>query len=231
MKQTKTPIRLFSGRIFHSLKTRVLILPLVFLLSSCIGANLDIVLNQDGSGLITLEYQISKSLDSLGKLDGNERWGTIPVGEADFERTMDRLPEMKLLSFSSKDDGKNIIIDAKMQFSSLKGLLAFLDATGRRSTLSVNAGSGRLLLTLSEGAEKTDANLNRLLAAISENYSIRMSMTFPGEGSLALTDNKGNPLKTTPGVEIQPAGKKVSCSFPLYDVITSADGINVEFRW
>ena len=212
------------------------LLSLVFLLSSCFGINADIVLNPNGTGTITLEYRISKSLDSLGKLDGNERWNTIPVGKADFERTLDRLPEIKLLSFSLKEDGNDIVIAAKMEFQSLRGLFAFLDASGRRVSFSGDARSGRMLLTLSEGrmnripADK-NPNLAKLMADICEGDSVRMSMTFPGEGSLAVSDSRGKPLTAIPGSEIIPGGKKVSCSFPLYEVLSSAEGLNVEFRW
>ena len=190
---------------------------------------MDISLNQNGSGTVALEYQISKSLDSLGKLDGNERWNTIPVGRADFERTMDRLPDMRLLSFSSKDDGKNLVISARMEFSNLSGLFAFLDAGGRRSSFSGDANSGRIALTLAQGTETQNQSLDALIASISEGYEVRMSMSFPGEGNLFVSDGMGMPVK--PDIGFQRRGKKVSCGFPLYEILSSRDGIIVEFQW
>ena len=209
----------------------MLLLPIIFMLSSCFGVNADIVLNQNGSGTVALEYHINKSLNSLGELDGNERWKTIPVGKADFERTLDRLPDMKLLSFSSKEDGKNHIISAKMAFSNIRGLLAFLDASGQRSSFTGDARSGRMVLTLSEGVKNKNTGLDELLAGICEGYSVRMSFSFPVEGSLSVSDLQGRALAAIPGSEIQSRGKKVSCSFPLYKVLSAADGINAEFRW
>ena len=218
----------------HRTLKRISPLLFLFLLSSCLGINADIVLNRNGSGTIALEYHISKSLDSLGKLDGNERWNTIPVGRADFERTLDRLPEIKLLSFSSKEDEKNIIIAAKMEFANLQGLLAFLDASGRRSSMTGDAGSGSIVLILNEGAaggasSMSGSPLDKLIADISESYSVKMSMSFPAEGSLNITDNQGNPLNS--GAEFNSRGKKVSFSFPLYRVLSSSEGINVVFSW
>jgi len=184
----------------------IFLLSVVFLLSSCFGLNADIVLNANGTGTIALEYHISKSLDALGRLDGNERWNTIPVGRADFERTLDRLPEMRLLSFSSTEDDRNIIISARMEFSSINGLLEFLDASGQRSSFVGDARSGHLILTLSEGMDNLTPELTQLLAGISDGYYVRMSMSSPG-------------------------GRRASYSFPLYEVLTSSEGINVEFRW
>ena len=207
----------------------IFLLSFVFLMSSCLGVNMNIALNQNGSGTIALEYRISRTLDALGRLDGNERWNTIPIGRADFERTVDRLPDIKLISFSSREDGKNLLISAKLEFTSLKGLLAFLDAGGRRSSFSGDARSGSMVLSLSEGAENINSGLNGLIAAVCESYTVDLSMNFPSEGSLSVTDRHGKALAA--GNDIIAKGKRVSCSFPLYEIFSSGNGINVEFLW
>jgi hypothetical protein len=68
-------------------------------LCSCIGVKADITINADGSGKLALEYRVSNMVEALGKLDGNERWQTVPLGRADFERTLARLPKLRLSSF------------------------------------------------------------------------------------------------------------------------------------
>jgi len=207
------------------------ILPVLFLLSSCIGISMDITLNRDGSGTIALEYMVSQSLESLGRLDGNERWNTIPVGRADFERTMDRLPGMKLLSFSSREFGKDLATNAKMEFANLRSLMAFLDAGGLRSSLQGDAASGRIFLTLSEGTARKNPALDKLIADISVSYFVRMSMTFPTEGSLNMTDAKGITIQALPESHIRTRGEQVSFDIPLYEVLSSTGGINAEFSW
>ena len=213
------------------LYTILFLLPVLLLLNSCFGVNADIILNQNGSGTINLEYRIAKSVDLLGRLDGNERWNTIPVGRADFERTLDRLPEMKLLSFSSREDAKDLIISARMEFSSIQGLLAFFDASGQRSSFSGNALSGSLSLTLSEGRQNNNASLDHLIAAVTSPYTVVLGMTFPVSGNLAVQDTQGRNLGTIPGAVIVTTGKKVSCSVPLYQVLSSNTGFNLIFRW
>jgi hypothetical protein len=203
----------------------------IFLHSSCVGVNMDITLNRDGTGIITLEYLVSQTLDSLGRLDGNERWNTIPVGRADFERTIDRLPEMRLLSFSTKEQGGNLATNAKLEFANPRALMAFLDAGGLHSSLQGDAAGGRILLTLSEGTGIKNPGLDKLIADISELYSVRIAMTFPAEGRLNVTNNKGMGIPAIPGSEIKPAGRQVSFTVPLYEVLSSTEGINVEFSW
>ena len=200
-------------------------------LSSCLGVSADIELNKNGSGTITLEYQISKALDSLGRLDGNERWNPIPVGRADFERSLDRLPEMKLLSFSSVENDRDLVINVKMEFASIRGLMAFFDASGQRSVYSGDARSGSIVFNLHDGVTAKNAELDKFIAGISKAYSVKMCMSFPNEGSLALTNPKGNAPAAIPGSEINARGKKVFFSVPLYGLISSSEGINAEFRW
>jgi len=204
---------------------------LLFILSSCLGADLDITINQNGGGTMALEYRISRSLDSLGKLDGNERWNTIPAGKADFERSLARLPGIKLLSFSSGEDEKNLNISVKAEFSDIDGLLAFMDAQGSVSSFTGGINSGSLSFILNEGQGIKNPLLNNLIESISRGYAIRMKVTFPGPGRLEIFDNKGRTLNTIPGSEINPTGKTVSCSIPLYGILSSPEGIKLVFSY
>ena len=206
-----------------------LIIAILVLASSCFGVTMDIALNQNGTGTISLEYRISKELDSLGKLDGNERWNTVPVGKADFERSLSRLPEIKLLSFSSTEDAKDVIVSTKIAFSNINGLLAFLDASGLRSSFAGDTSSGSLSLTLSDGAKdgtKIDnINLSKLIEEAAVSYSVGVGMSLPKEGSLAILDKAGTTIET------QKVGKKLSRSFPLGEVLSSESGIKLIFNW
>jgi len=211
----------------------------LFLLSSCFGVSMDVKLNQNGSGTITLKYSISRYIDSLGKLDGNERWNTIPVGKADFERTVDRLPEIKLSSFSSVENERDLVVNVKMEFESIRGLLAFLDASGRLSSFSGDANSGKLSLKLSDGIENAadrknsglDGHLDKLIFDICESYTVAVSMGFPAAGSLRIINSQGIALEEISGSEIKSPGKNLSCVFPLYGILSSQEAIIAEFQW
>ena len=198
-----------------------------FLLGSCLGLSLDIVLNPNGSSTVTVEYQVNKSLEALGRLDGNERWHTIPTGRADFERSLDRLPGASLLSFSTREDSTNIINTARLSFQDLAGLLTFLDAPGGLSSFSGEAGSGRLLLTLSRGQEDPNPALLQLLEAISESYGVSISLSLPGEGLLTVRDMQGNPL----GGFSPERGRQLRFSLPIYQVLTAEEGMQLDFSW
>jgi hypothetical protein len=202
----------------------------ILVLGSCIGISSTITLNRDGSGTMLLIYRIPLTLESLGKLDGNERWLTIPVGEADFERTLDRLPGMSLRSFSSKNEGTDMLYQVSLEFDHIDALVPFLDATGQRASLVRENGASRLSLTLSEGSDP-DPDLVSLVSLLSAGYEADFSFTFPEEAALSLYSGKGLPLDSFPGGNIRARGKQVFFKAPMGEVLSFPEGLRLEIRW
>ncbi|MDR0289373.1 MAG: hypothetical protein LBI06_00370, partial [Treponema sp.] len=124
----------------------------VLALCSCLGVQADISIRADGSGRIALEYRVSQMLESIGRLDGNERWPAVPVGRADFERSIARIPGLRLVSFRTSDvkSTGDLVTKAELQFKDIATLVAFLDSTGKRASYSGNQTSNVLRLTLTE---------------------------------------------------------------------------------
>jgi hypothetical protein len=199
------------------------IVSIVMLLSSCIGVNADMVLRANGSGTITLEYRVAQFLESLGKLDGNENWSLIPVGRADFERSVRRIDGLKLVSFASKKQETDIVYTVKLEFSSLDALVRFLDATGNRVVLTQEAGKTRLSLTLSRGKD-IDPELLSLFTRVSQLYSIALSLSTPNNATLSVSGD-------IVGASIVPSGRKVSFSAPLPALLNQSASTTVDIQW
>jgi hypothetical protein len=204
--------------------------------TSCFGVSADISIREDGSGTIALEYRVSRMAEALGRLDGNERWQTIPVGRADFERTLARLPDMRLLSFSSKQEtanGGDMVNNAKLEFKNIKALLAFLDAPGKRASFVRENGTNRLSLTLLEARSAdpagiradTDPDLLALLREVSAAYELRLSFGVAGTASL-----KTKPA-LVPSADIVSPGKKVSLTIGTGELLSLTEGLEVECVW
>jgi hypothetical protein len=196
---------------------------IVMLLSSCIGVNADMVLRANGSGSITLEYRVSQFLESLGKLDGNENWPLIPVGRADFERSVQRIDGLKLVSFASKKQEPDVVYTVKLAFSTLDALVRFLDATSNHAVLTREAGKTRLSLTLSRGKD-IDPELLSLFTSVSQPYSIALSLSTPNNAALSVSGDIA-------GVSIVPNGRKVSFSAPLPALLKQGTSATVDIQW
>ena len=211
----------------------------IVVLNSCIGVSADIRVRADGSGKIALEYRVSRMAEALGRLDGNERWQTIPAGRADFERSLARLPGMRLISFSTKNEANNggdIINNAELEFKNIDALLAFLDPSGKRSAFSQENGANKLSLTLLDMASSTAANapdpqLLELARQVSAGYELNVSFSADGTASLALTDGAGAALAPVPATQIISPGKQVSLTIGTGELLSLAHGLSVHFTW
>jgi len=215
-------------------KNRLSILLPFFLIifSSCIGFSADIKMRKDGSGRLVLEYRYSRMAESIGKLDGNERWQIIPAGRADMERTAARIDGMKLVSFTSKEDEKNIINKATLDFNSVQALVKFLDPSGRRANFSGEGGNNRLCIILNDSVNpQTDPQLMELFRSVSEPYRCGISFSAAAGSALSITDGAGNKISTPAKANIVSQGKKVSVSLNTAELLENANGLGVLITW
>jgi len=140
----------------------------------------------------------------------------LPVGKTDFERTIKRLPGLKLLSFSSKEDGNDALITAKLAFDSMETLLGFLGTGG---AFSSENGQNRLRLSLPGGGGETDGAFSKNFEA----YTVKIGLAPPGEGVLEVS-------AALPGAVTETKGKKLSYSAPI-SALLSASGVDLIFTW
>jgi hypothetical protein len=202
-----------------------------FVLSSCLGVSAGITIKADGSGKIDLEYRVSQALESLGRLDGNERMPAIPVGKADFERSLARIPGLRLTNYSSNDirnasGGSDLVTNVTLDFKDTGALLAFLDSTGSRAAL-VQDGEGKLLrLTLLEPSGGVlNPDLLALLREVSGAYEFGISLNLPGNASITMIP------ASVPAAKLVSNGKKVSFSIGMDELISLKEGLALEIRW
>jgi len=207
-------------------------LALVFF-TSCLGASMDISIRPNGSGRIVLEYRVSQMLESLGRLDGNERWPAIPVGRADMERSVARVPGLRLSSFSARDvpngsGGSDLVTRAVLDFAHTDALLAFLDKTGSRAAF-VRAADGNAnllrLVLLEPSPEIDNPQLLSLIREVSAGYEIRINLNVPANASLATVPAR------VPHARTELNGRNVSFAVGTGYLPAITDGLALEVSW
>ena len=201
--------------------------------SSCVGVSMEIVARPDGSGTIALEYRLSGELESLGKLDGNENWPSIPVGKADFERSAARIEGLSLRSFHKRTAAGDTIYQARLDFASLEALARFLDDTGRSASLSKEGGENRLALSFnnSAGLVGADEKLLELVASSFEGYALDFGITLPRPPELRLRDRSGALLENPPAGTVLLQGNRVGFSAPMADLLSAPEPARLEIVW
>jgi hypothetical protein len=201
------------------------------LLNSCAGADASIVIRRDGSGTIALEYRIARVLESLGKLDGNERWLPIPVGSADFERTVARVPGLTLNSFSSKQTERDIICQVKLNFANIEALASFMDASGQRAVPVRNGERTGLILSFGGYRTNTDTELLALASSVTEGYGLGLRFALPAEASCRVLDTFGTGKAAPPAGTLNVQGSQVDYTASMADILGSAEPVILEILW
>jgi len=201
-----------------------------FVLSSCLGVSADITINADGSGKIYLEYSVSQALESLGRLDGNESRPSVPAGKIDFDRTVARIPGLRLSGYSSKDirnasGGTDLVTNATLDFTGTDALLAFLDSSGSRATLNQdNTGSLLSLVIIEPSKSISDPDLLSLFREVSKGYDFNISLNLPRNANTRT-------IPSVPSAKLVSNGKKVSFSISMGELVSMNEGLVLEIRW
>jgi hypothetical protein len=188
------------------------------LLSSCIGIDAAVEFRGDLSGSIALEYRISRMVESMGKLDGNEAWLPLPVGRADFERTVARVSGLTLTSFSSKETETDVVISAVLAFANPASLVTFLDATGRAASFAADGATRKLTLKLAEGGGSLDPDLERLVVTVFKGYSVKLKVKTPAIPQSSLG-------------AVNESSRTASYESPVADLLSSKTPVRWEIAW
>jgi hypothetical protein len=210
----------------------LIVLPFLFLLNSCVGLSMEIQMRRNGSGKLILEYRVSRMAESLGRLDGNENWPIIPSGKADFERTIARIPGMRLVSFSSNEGAQDVVTNVTLEYDNTDALLKFLDPSGRRASLNMENQSGRLDIILNEPVSSNyDEDLLKLVRQVSAGYGLSISFSAERNSALSFTDGEGTAAQAPTAAQTVTSGRKTSISIGITDLLDIKEGLGVSFNW
>jgi len=215
------------------IKKFLLLLPVfIFMLNSCIGISADIQMRRDGSARVALEYKLSRMAETIGRQDGNERWPVIPAGRADWERTTARFDDMRLVSFSSREDAKDILIRVTLEFKNTEALLKFLDSSGRRASINRENNLNKLNIILNDPfSPDINAGLMDLMKQVCAGYKFSITFSAQGNSSMIITDGTGKTITQPAGAQAAASGRTVSFAIDTAEIINKKEGLGLSFSW
>jgi hypothetical protein len=207
-------------------------LALILIFNSCIGASIDIQMNSDGSGRLTMEYRVSRLLSNLGELDGNVSMPTIPLSRQDLQRTLDRIPGTRIISHSTRETLQDNIITAVIGYDNLQALLTFLDSNTERVSITTSEGTTSFEMIIhDEPTTDYDPNILAFMSSYFEGYNLTFSFSSPSASTLVITDGKGNVKRTPSSASITNSGRRAVLSMEMLDVLMEPDGLGIRISW
>lgn len=157
----------------------ILILTVV-LLSSCIGIESEILLRQDGTGVLTLSYQISQFMKNIDA-GREEKQLPLPVNEEEFVRTAEGIEGLRLTDIDEREDEENVYIRAELEFDSVDAV----NALGRAGQIGItleNRGDTNMFRQVifagQEGEEITEDSLE-MLETFFQGYDLVYAIILP----------------------------------------------------
>ncbi|MCL1928434.1 MAG: hypothetical protein FWG07_06560 [Treponema sp.] len=197
------------------------------LLVSCIGASSHIKINSDGSGTISQEYRISLELQNMGKTEGNEGMFPLPTGKEDLERTVARIPGLRLISYTSRLDEKDLIINANFAFDSPEALAALMENSNQQ--FKVDLQGKKITLNFSAG-ENSEPAFKEMVVTAFQGYNFSLSMSVPGQAKTAWFDSAGKSVQQYPGV-CSVRNSTVDYTVSMGDLVYLDIPLNLEISW
>lgn len=152
----------------------------VVLLSSCIGIDSQITLQNDGSGTMLLNYRISQLMKNLDVAKSD--WHLpLPVSREDFQRTVDSISGLKLLSLTQREDERDVLIDARLAFTGVQAI----NSLGREGQIELSfSNEGDLYVFRQQiyrgrGLEEISPESLQMIQTFFEGYELSYRVTAP----------------------------------------------------
>ena len=151
------------------------------LLSSCVGIDSRLAIRENGSGTLSLTYQVSQLVVNLGNPVDGKNVVPLPLSRADFERSVaSSNGKVRLTRFDRSENQKDVIIRVELAFDSLDAV-ARLDAFQSAQIRVSNDGSAHTFSQLIAKApsEPITADSLRMVDAFFGDYSLSFSIEAP----------------------------------------------------
>jgi hypothetical protein len=174
-------------------------------------------------------YKISADLINLGKLDGNETMPSIPIGEEDFKRTVQRIDGLSLTKFSSKLEQEDYIYNITLAFTKIDSLIEFLDTQGQQCRLSEVDGKKILTIVFSSGYNESE--MKELIPIVFAGYNFDFKLKVPAASKVDFFNANADKIASPPVGKAELLSRGINYSAPMGDLFSTEDTVAFEIRW
>jgi hypothetical protein len=190
------------------------------LLASCIGIESDILIRQDGSGVLNLSYTISQFIKNIDA-GRSEKQLPLPVNEEDFLRSTEGIEGLRLIDLDEREDEQNVYISAEIEFDGVEAV----NALGREGQIGItletrgNTTTFRQLIYDASGGEEISEDSLEMMRTFFEGYELVYSVTVPAE------------VRDYTLGDLSPDGRTVTYTSTVPEILASPEPLVLEVTW
>ena len=202
-------------------KTAVLLAAALITLSSCIGIDSRLTLQDDGSGSLALTYRVSQLVADLGLSSTGGTVIPLPLSRADFDRAVaSSRGKVRVTRFDRSENEKDITITVQLVFDSFDAL-AQLDAFRDAGLKLAASGAGRTYTQVVARAPTqpiADSTL-QMFDALFSDYTLSFVLNAP------------RPISSSSIGTLSADKRTLTYSAPVKDVVTTKTDIVLSAAW
>jgi hypothetical protein len=202
------------------MRTAVLAFLCVALVVSCVDVESRLSIRSNGSGSLTLEYRIPRSVADLGRTPDRNAPAPLPVQKADFLRGIDGIPGVRLARYTRRADDENVTIRAEIAFKQLEDL-AKVPALRAAGLALVDSGGTRTLTQVVAGAPDSPPSAE----------SLAMTDSLFAGGSVTVVLQTPAPMTTGPIGTLSPDRRTLSWTSTLGDLARRTGSVVLTASW
>ena len=201
--------------------------------TSCIGIDSTVVFKKDGSGVLHLEYRVSRELTDLGGIEADL---PLALSEEDFRFAVESGNGVELRKYSRRIDDANVTVTAQIAFRSVDALSNVQGFRGM--PMSLESEDGVMVFRqefvkarfqeahasepgVPSEARRSDVGLpeQELLAPLFQGYAFSFTVTAPSK----ITDHNVG--------ELSKDGRSVTYSLSLEELNAQAEDLTLICKW
>lgn len=129
------------------------------LLTGCLRSETTVELREDGSGRISVRYEIDTVAYDTGAFGSEAAGRIVPVTERDFTRAALQLDGLSLRRYRSSRDDDTVVVTAVLDFDSVSTLERFLGVGSVEVELSDSGGRWSQIIAPGRTANEGDEAL------------------------------------------------------------------------
>jgi hypothetical protein len=192
----------------------------VALLVSCVDVESRLSIRNDGSGTLTLEYRIPRSVADLGRSPDKDAPVPLPVEKADFLRGIAGIPGVRLARYTRRADEENVSIHAEIAFKRL-GDLANVPALRDAGLAVVEHGGTRTLTQVVAAAPESPPSAE----------SLAMTDSLFAGGSVTVVLQTPAPMTPGPVGTLSADRRTLSWTSTIGDLARRTDSVVLTATW
>ncbi len=192
----------------------------VALVSSCVDVESRLTIRNDGSGTLSLDYLIPRSVADLGRTPDKNAPVPLPVEKTDFLRGIAGISGLRLARYTRRADEENVSIHAEIAFKRLEDL-AKAPALRDAGLSLVENGGTRTLTQLVAGAPDSPPSAE----------SLAMTDSLFGGGSVTVVLQTPSPMTPGPIGTLSPDRRTLSWTATLGDLARRTGSVVLTATW